>query len=248
MPENLKNPINFKIVALIIAGIIGFHILINFLEDSDWIVYAFSIGIPGAVSAFSFLTAKRYSGANVFSKAYVALGIGFIGIFLGEVTYLVYEQFLDLEPYPSIADVFFFLFYPMIMIYLILNIKFFSPITHIAKKISIGIIPVITTAIYFTLTLSNELNFDFYYGIIFISGSSMALGISVYAASIFKGGLLGTSWLILVIGILIIVGGDTWYYYIELFDGYALAHPVNLFWYGGYILILYSLYKHKTSI
>ncbi|MCV0393054.1 MAG: hypothetical protein K5790_07170 [Nitrosopumilus sp.] len=171
-----------------------------------------------------------------------------MGIFFGEITYLIYEQFLDLDPYPSIADVFFFLFYPMIIIYLIRNIKFFSPNTHIAKKISIGIIPVTITTIYLAITLSNELSFDFYYGMVFISATSLALGIAVYAASIFRGGILGTSWLILVIGILVIVGGDTWYYYIELFEGYTLSHPVNLFWYGGYILILYSLYKHKSSL
>lgn len=248
VPSRLKNPINFKIFVVIIAAVIGFHSLVNFTENSGELIYAFSIIIPGIVAVFSFITAKKYSGTLVYFKAYVALGIGFLGIFLGEVTYLIYEQILELDPYPSIADVFFFLFYLMISIYLIFNIRFFAPKTQLWEKIIVGIIPVAITLVYLLLTISEELSFDFYYGMVFVIATSIALGLAVYAARIFKEGLLGTAWLILVIGILMLVGGDIWYYYIELFEGYSLDHIVNLFWYGGYLVILYALYKHKSSL
>jgi len=42
--------------------------------------------------------------------------------------------------------------------------------------------------------------------------------------------------------------GDTWYYNLELFEAYNLVHPVNMFWYAGYWLVIYALIKLKKII
>jgi hypothetical protein len=248
VPEKLVNPINYKIIGLIGILVVGFHISVNIIEESDALVYGFSMIIPAALSAFSFVTAKRYAGTLVYSKAYKMLGIAFIGLFLGELTYFVYEQFLEIDPYPSIADIFFYLFYPMTILYLTINIRFFSPKINKLGILTLAGIPFVITATYVLLTVSDEVGFDFFYGVAFVAASSTSLGFAIHTFRIFKGGLIGTSWLILVIGIILIVAGDTWYYYIEIFETYSLEHIVNLFWYGGQILILYSLYKHKKAL
>jgi hypothetical protein len=204
--------------------------------------------IPLAVSIFAFVTSRRYSGTLVYSRAYVMLGIAFLLMFFAELTYFVYEQILDLDPYPSIADVFFFAFYPMILAYLIINLKFFAPqISKGGYAVILGT-PVMATLTYVYLTMSDFGSFDFYYGIIFIAAASITLGVSIHTAKIFKGGLIGTAWLILLIGIIINVIGDVWYYYIEVIGEYSLADPVNLCWYSAYLMILYSLYKHKVAL
>lgn len=248
VPEKLQNKINYKIIALIAAIVIIFHITVNMVEESDPLVYGFSMIIPLCLIIFSFITAKKYAGTLVYSKAYKMLGIAFIGIFLGEFTYFVYEQFLGIDPYPSIADVFFYLFYPMTSLYLIINIRFFSPNWNKIGILTVIGIPLIITLTYLFVTISDDLGFDFYYGVIFVASISVTLGLAIHTFRIFKGGLIGTAWLVLVFGIILLVTGDTWYYYIEVFESYSLESPVNLFWYGGYLLILYSLYKHKTSL
>ena len=248
VPDKLRNPINFKVLAIIAALVIGFHILVNVSEDSDLYVYSFSMLIPLSVSIFGFITAKKYSGTAVYSKAYLMLGAAFMLMFFAELTYFVYEQFLDLDPYPSIADVFFFFFYPLIVGYLIVNLKFFAVKIHkSALSIILGI-PVITTLIYLNLTLSDFGSFDFYYGMIFVASASFTLGLALQTARIFKGGLIGTAWLVLVIGIILNAIGDTWYYYDEVIGEYSLDDPVNLCWYAAYLLILYSLFKHKKAL
>jgi hypothetical protein len=248
VPEKLSSPVDYRIIISLIGAVIGFHIFVNFIDDPDTFVYGFSVLIPAGVVISSFVVARRYSGSLVFSKSYYFLGIGFAGIFLGELTYFIYEVFLEIDPYPSIADVFFFLFYPMVSLYMIQNIRFFSPVTPLWEKILAGIIPVSITLFYLSITVTEEINFDFFYGILFVSATSVSLAISIYALRIFRGSLMGTSWLILVTGILMLVGGDVWYYYIELFEEYTLSHLVNIFWYLGYLLILYSLIKHRSSI
>lgn len=250
VPEKLGSPINFKIIGVIAAVVIGFHILVNSTDESfsDSLIYGFSMLIPLSVSIFAFITSRRYAGTLVYSRAYVMLGIAFILMFLAELTYFVYEQILELDPYPSIADVFFFVFYPMLILYLIINVKFFSPkITKSGLGIIIGT-PLIATAIYTYLTLEDFGSFDFYYGIIFVAAASITLGLSINTSRIFKGGLIGTAWLVLVIGIIINVIGDVWYYYLEVIGEYTLEDPVNLCWYSAYLLILYALYKHKKAL
>ena len=93
-----------------------------------------------------------------------------------------------------------------------------------------------------------EFNFDYFYGIIFVSIAAVAFSFTILGAKSFKGGTLATPWLVLVIGVLILLIGDTTYYYLELFEGYTFTHPVNLFWYGGYMIIVYALYKHRIAI
>ncbi len=248
VPEKLGSPISYSVLLLIAAIVIIFHIVVNISKDSDALVYGFSMIIPAIVSIFAFITVRRYAGTLVSSRAYKMLGIAFLLMFSAEFTYFVYEQILKLEPYPSIADLFFFVFYPMVLLYLIINIRFFAPkITKIGIITIVGT-PLVTTLVYLYLALSDFGSFDFYYGVIFVAAASTTLGFSIHTARIFRGGLIGTAWLVLVIGIILDVVGDTWYYYLEINDGYTLDNPVNLCWYSAYLLILYSLYKHKKSL
>lgn len=248
VPDKLVSSINYKVLAIIGVAVLGFHFLVNNAEESDQLVYIFSMSIPASVAVFGFIVAKRYQGTLVYAKAYNMLAIAFLFMLFAEITYFVYEQFLDLEPYPSIADVFFFVFYPMIILYLIINLRFFAPKFSKFGILTITGIPIIATLTYLSLTLEDFGSFDFFYGIIFVSAASITLGLAIYAASIFRGGLVGTAWLVLVLGITINLIGDVWYYYIEVIESYSLGHPVNLCWYSAYLLILYALYKHKTSI
>jgi hypothetical protein len=248
VPEKLASPIDYRVLLIIGAIVVGFHILVNNSKESDSLIYGFSMIIPATVSVFAFITARRYAGTLLYSRAYKILGIAFLLMFSAELTYFVYEQILELDPYPSIADVFFFVFYPMLILYLMLNIRFFAPQITKTGIVAIGGTPLVITSAYIYLTISDIGSFDFYYGIIFVAAASTTLGLSIHTARIFNGGLIGTAWLVLVIGIMLNVVGDTWYYYIEVNEAYTLEDPVNLFWYSSYLLILYSLYKHKKSL
>jgi len=202
------------------------------------------------VAVTSFLIAKRYWGAVVFGKAYLALGIAFTMLVLAETTYIVYDFVLEEDPYPSIADVFYFLFYPLVLYHLIINIRFFNPKQSIKTKAWMIAIAASIIIIYsvFAYQVIEEFNFDYYYGVIFVSIAAITLPYTILGAMSFKGGTLGVAWLILVIGMLSLVIGDTIYYYQELFGAYTEVDPVNLFWIGGYLVMVYALYKHQEAI
>lgn len=252
VPDKLETNINYKIIIGIILTVIGFHFLVNHgleFENADLLISIFSFLNPLAVTIASFIVAVKYIDAGLYRKAYVALGFAYLMIFLGEMTYLTYDLFLGIDPYPSIADMFFFLQYPLALVYLILNIRFFSTFTK-KSKVWITILPVMILTAYASIAFTElgEFGFDFFYGVLFVTFASILLAFAVLGATIFREGLLGKAWMILVIGILSLTIGDIWYYYLEFLGEFDLTHPVNLFWYAGYWIIIYALYKHKKTI
>jgi hypothetical protein len=251
VPQKLVKSINYKILLLILGLVLGFQLYISSIpeEDADLAITAISIVNPAVAALASFWIAKKYRESEVFGKSYISLGIALAMVVVAEFTYLFYQFVLEIEPYPSIADVFFFALYPFLFYHLAKNIKFFKPKLDIVTKSLIVIIPISIVGIY-SLTSYNEIgeaNFDYYYGLIFVSGSSVVLSAGILGARIFRQGVLGVAWLLLAIGIVLTTVGDVWYYYLETYDQYTLNHPVNLFWWASYMVITYALYKHQDT-
>lgn len=251
--EKIDSPINYKFLILIVLAAVIFQFALTFIftsEDSDLIISVVSFINPLAVAVIGFFLAYRYKGSLVFGKSYLFLSLGFFSLFVAEVVYSVYDLVLDIEPYPSIADIFFFAYIPLLIAHLVLNIKFFQPSTKSITKIWVSVIPIVITVSYviFSISETGETNFDFYYGSIFVATTSIALALTILGTKIFKEGALGKSWWILLLGILALTFADDWYYYLEIIEEYDLTHPVNILWYAGYWIIAYALLKHKKTI
>ena len=256
VPDKIKSPFNYKILAGIAGLVIVFHIMVNYIIIPDYrevTASVFSFLNPLIAAIVALIVAFRYKGAKIFQKAYLALSVAFFAIFLGEIIYFTYDVFIpEIDPYPSIADVFFFAQYPLILTHLIINIRFFSSKLNKISKIWIMVFPIGVFGVFAILSGVGsddfDPNFDFYYGAIFVYFSSLTLSIAVIGAVIFKEGVIGKAWLLLVIGILFNTIGDTWYYNLEVLDQYNLEHPVNMFWYAGYWIVIYALIKHKNTL
>lgn len=253
--EKLRSHLDYKAIIGIAALVISFHVLTNYYIDadsSDLVVSIFSFSNPLIVAVIGFYVANKYGKSHVFGKANLVLAFGFLSIFFAEVTYMLYDIVYNIEPYPSIADVFFFMLYPLLLAYLILNIRFFVPKIGTRSKIWIVVMPLLVLLGYSWLsTTEAEIGiweFDFYYGVIFVYIVTLTLAVAVVGAATFREGVLGKPWLILVSGILLLTIGDIWYYNLELFGAYDLKHPVNMFWYAGYWGITYALIKHKKTL
>ncbi|QLH10706.1 histidine kinase [Nitrosarchaeum sp. AC2] len=251
--EKVDSPINYKILAGIILAAICFQLTLTFVfsfDESDLIISIVSLLNPLAVAIIGFFLAYRYKGSLIFGKSYLFLSLGFFSLFVAEVTYSVYDLILEIEPYPSIADIFFFAYIPLLIAHLIINIRFFQPSIKNLTKIGIIAVPIMITVAYGILSINEigEANFDFYYGIIFVAATSVALTLTILGTRIFKEGALGKSWWILLFGVLALTFADDWYYYLEIIESYDLTHPVNILWYAGYWIIAYALLKHKKII
>ncbi|MGQ0606790.1 MAG: histidine kinase [Candidatus Nitrosotenuis sp.] len=253
VPEKLEDKIDLRVLFVILGLVIAFHVLIYVVKDTDaaGVVTGLITTVnPLLSSIMAFYVARRYKNSQVFGKAYLALAIGLFMNFLGALSYYTYSS-LGLEAIPSIADVFYLAFYPFTFYHLTKNILFFKPKDlHIAKKIISPIVFTVLVIAYSVVKFQilGEITFEFFYGLSYAFGSAAIFSFVILGFLIFRHGILGTPWLVLVIGISLTTIGDQWYSYLAALHQYDLIHPVNLLWYGGYMVITYSLYKHKKTI
>jgi hypothetical protein len=251
VPNKLEDKINYKIIILIIVVAVSFQLFLYFLDDEgkqDLITSTISVINPLATSIAGFSITNRYRSSKTFGKAYFALGCGYLSATLGEILYFIFV-FLKIETFPSIIDIFFFIMYPFILLHLIICIRFFKPRISSLELVWIILTPIAITTVYIASSYAEaEVDAGFYFGIVYVVEPAIVLPLAILGAKVFKGGIIGTSWIILVVAIITLAIGDIWYSYLEIFNMYNLMHPVNVFWYAGYWLVVYALYKHKKSI
>jgi hypothetical protein len=252
VPDKLDNPINYKIIVLIIAAVVTTHVIVNFglsNYDGETIISIIAIINPLASGIAGVFVGLRYAGTKVFQRAYVTLGMGYLCVAVGEMFYYIYDVIFDEPPFPSIADAFFLVFYPLIIIHLLVNIRFFAPkIPKVSTLAWLTILPIAITVFFVNVYGDLENGLEFAISIGYVIPAAVSLALTIYGTIIFKEGIIGKVWLILLFGVLSITFADIWYSYLEANDGFDLKHPVNVFWYAGYWIIVYSLYKHKQSI
>ena len=239
--------INYKILLLILGSVILFQICLEyFISESNIDNFISLLLLPASFfpGCLSILIAKKIDTSK-FAISFYILSIGFFCSSIAEILYF-YFNFIGIDPFPSIADVFFFGIYPFTMIHLIININFYQNESTLRSKIGIILLTFLIISIYaYFAFYSFELdNIDFYYGLIFVSGAACITSVGFYGVLVIRKIPLGRSWFLLVAGILIGTVADVWYYALELMNVYTSDHIINLFWYASYLIIFYALYKH----
>ncbi len=239
--------INYKILLLILGSVILFQIYLEyFISDIDLDNFLILILIPASfVTGCVSLAVARKHGTSKFALAFYVLAIGYFCASIGEIIYY-YFDFVNIDPFPSIADVFFFIIYPTSMIHLVINISFYQVKSTLKSNIAMIFfaVSIILIYIYFAYDTFELFNIDFFYGLIFVSGAACITSVGLYGAIVVRKIPLGRSWFLLVTGIVIGTIADVWYYILESMQSYTLDHVVNLLWYTSYLIIIYSLYKH----
>jgi len=254
VPDKMSSVIDYRIILLIVGIVIAFHYISEFTMDENQKNIMFSIAPVVSILAVmivSFNVAKRYrEDWKVFFRSYIFLGIGFAFLAVGEILYGVYDLVFDIDPYPSIADVFYGLFHIFTLLHLIVNAKYFAHKTNILKKLVCGLIisSIIIGYVFLTFSTTDDLGFDFQYGLVFVSFNAVVIGIAIFGVMLFQSSVLGKIWRVLLVGIAALTFGDIWYYYLELAGEFDLIHPVNFLWFAGYWIMVYALKSHKKDI
>lgn len=250
VPEKISNPINYKILIIIIVAVTVTHFIINYGLDSEnrnSLILLISIINPLVAGITSMIVGFRYGMTNVFTRSYVLLGIGFVCVAIGETLYFILDSVFGIDPFPSFADVFFLLFYPFVLAHLVINLKFFKP--KYSKKIIFWFICFPTVYVLsFLIFYEHTDDIETMITIGYVVPSSISLTLAVVGANLFRQGIIGAAWSILLIGMISISSADVWYSYLETSDYYSLDHPVNILWYVGYWIVTYALLKHKTLL
>lgn len=252
-PESFAKT-HISVKALIIVAVLGIvyqTYISGFVNEEETSFADFTYGLSSlAVGITALFVYKRYRGSPIFGKTYLALAVGFILLFVGDVVYNYYLYVLDEDPYPSLADAFFISFYFFTGYHLVKNIKYFKKDLGIGPKIAVPVLALAMIAIFgmFTIESLEDDPTVYYMGILYVSASAAILSLAVLALTVFRNSVLGVAWFMLVIGLFFYSFADVWYYYLEEIEEFSITHPVNTMWLLANIFMIYSLYKHKKTI
>lgn len=251
--EKIKPIFDYKILILILGIAIAYHVLNSILDPISPefnLIDVFELANMVIVTTFAFSVAKRYKGSEVFGKTYLALAISCVTWLVAEIIWQIYDNVLFVYPYPSVADIFYFAFYPFAIYHLTRNIRYFKRKFDVKSKIWLIAVPVFVTIVYsyFTIADDGEFSFDYYYGMIFVIPSAISLALAVIGGFVFRQSILATVWSLLAAGIVIRSFADVWYYYLEIFGQYNNTHVTNTMWFAGWLIITYALFLHRKAI
>lgn len=245
--DKLEGSINIWFIFGLAGAISAFQFGISLYQNEQTL---FIVQQLTQISAFStalsaIFVGSTYSRSKVFGHSFIILGAGYFCIFVGETIYTIQDFITFEDPYPSIADLFFFMAYPFIISHMLINIRYFGTKFNPKSILWMTLLGASIFFSYFALSASqSQLNFEFYYGLAFVLLPSITIPITLFGVFLFKGGLIGKAWLILLIGNLANAAGDIWYYHLETLNQYSLSQAVNIFWLFAYWVIVYAIYKH----
>ena len=256
MSQTSNDPVQTKVglKALMIIAVlaIGYQIYISEFVDEEELSFAdFSYGISAlSVGITALFVYKRYRGSPVFGKTYLALAVGFLLLFAGDLIYNYYVIVLDEDPYPSAADVVWMGFYFFTGYHLVKNILYFKKDLGLLSKL---VVPIMAATLvigfgFFTIETLEDDPIVWVTSEIYVVASAVLFSLAILGLTVFRHSVLGIAWFMLVVGIFLYSFADVWYYYLEEVEEYSIVHPVNTLWVLSNIFMVYALYKHKKTI
>ena len=247
-----KMDVPYKIPLLIFGIIIALHIIVELSDtfDSSLLILIAIVVSPLILSVSCFIISKMYGNSKVFGKSYFLLGVGFFSTFVGEIIYFYYVDFLHYEQYSILGDIFIFFTYPFMMAHIVINVRYFVEKLENFQKILLIGIPVIVILGYSLVVtnVSGEDDEEFYYSLIFVSASSIVLGLATIAFTLFRQTALISAWFALLLGIIIGTIGDILYNYAFTLGIFSFSEFSYVFWIASNSIIIYALYKHQKLI
>ena len=253
---NKQNPIKkehnyvlFLIVSLVAITLI--YQLRPFLDNSQfkWIYVSTYIFVPGILLAFStILTIKLYKQKHFQSKAFLFFTIGVLFWFIAEQIFTVYTYVYDVDPFPSIADIFYLGAYPFFIAFFLISLKpiqksITTKIWLFSFLLSFAFLIPSFLASYNSLE-ETEGGLDPVSKSIVLSYpilSSLQLAPAIIGIMFMTKKEISYSWMLLLFGFLIYSISDTFYLFSELDNSYYNGHPVDLMYLYSFILLIFSL-------
>lgn len=235
------------------------------------LVYAFQFLYPSEIGGMSegltvlaagcalvvaLFTLRKYwtGGRGPFSLVWVGVSAGILLWFLGYVTWGYYISVLGVPvPYPSAADGFFLSGYLPVILALAQYVRIFKGALSRKRAAAIGgaifvaaflvswviIAPVLTESV-----APLEKLFDFAYPLLDLAMLSLA----IFGLSVFLGGTIAKSWLLLLVAVYLVVGADLLFDYMTAEGIYYNGSVVDLLYVLSYITVALALYVHGREL
>ena len=246
---------NIQTSKIVLIGIIAFvcslYILRQFItyqEFSPFYIILFLI-IPGIALGMSVLVLKSQIGTPL-ARTFLFLSLALSFLFIAEQMWTAFEYFLLIDPFPSMADIFYILSYPFFALFLFSYLK---PLKKYITKRIVGfavilsssfILPVFMTT--YDLNLESDV-FEFIMALLYPVVDAILLVPAIIGILFLFRGEQNYFWGAMLVGILLTVIADVTFTFLDAGDAYEGGNLIELGWLTAYILWAFACYEYKKK-
>ena len=233
------------LLLVILVYVINYFYSENFsiFDNISLILYTI---IPASMIIVSVWAIRTEQIKSIPKKSLIFLSLAFVSWFLAEQIWMLYDYVFQIDPFPSIADIF-YIAAPFLMLTSLL--LFLKPLKNqISKKMLIvgtccSVLLLIPT-VFITYTESNDFDLLELVIVLIYPIIDAIIIIPVIITVLF---LIQSKknpfWVMFLLGILILIVADTLYLFFELTGEYTDNHPIDLLWLVSYLFWTFSLWR-----
>lgn len=209
--------------------------------------------IPGTLVIVSFWAVTRAKSIKELPRnSLIFLSVAFTFWFLAEQTWNLYEHVFMLDPYPSIADFFYFL----APIFMLIGLSIFLKSTK--KKISkkkiifaslVSSIILIPTLISILEIGAEDEPLEIFFAVSYPIADAVLLVPTIVTILFLISNKLNFFWLMILSGIIIMLAADSIFLFLVIENQYEDGHPVDILWVSAYtiwsFMMVYLIFNSK---
>ncbi len=241
-----------SIGAVLLGAILVAAVAMRALQASEGVSAAVStigaVAFAVFAAAAAFTVAMRLQPGEPLQVQVTAIGIGMAVLVAGDLTYWLYESVLGLQPYPSVADVFYIASFPLLGGGIALALRAFTRgQKHVAPLAVSALVAAAATAFVWVTVLAPLFADEEVSALEKTLGAFYPLGdlwlllfpaLALAAALVrFAGGRLATPWAIVSFGALAMAVTDTAYTWLDYAGTYVSGSLVDVGWWVAYAAI-----------
>jgi hypothetical protein len=251
MHNTLDNRLTKKYVIVALATIASVNLISNLVgEDLAIYVGNFSyVPIVGSFLILSMLIIARFGMTGNHGIAWVSFGGFAISWFIAEMLWIIQELYLQIDPFPSAADIFYLVGYPFLLMFFI---AYLQPVkTGITKKMIAASLAIsggiLVTSLYFVLGAGeNDDIFEVVLATIYPVFDAMVFVPALIGVALFFKGHVNFMWTLFCFGIVSLFVGDTAFLFAQNEDSYYTGNPMEILYYWNYILMSFGICNQLT--
>ena len=205
------------------------------------------IPITGMMVILSAILSLRFRQSGNHGKAWLFFLGTSVSWFIAETIWTIYELVYNINPFPSLADLFFIIGYPMIFCFLIYYLK---PVRKAAsRKILIGSVLASTAILIPSIYMAYDFNpqvslFENILATSYPVADSIVLVPALVGVILFFKGEVNFTWSLICLGIILQSVGDTSFQFATFTNTYYTGHPSDMVFLWSYLLFSFGVYDH----
>lgn len=250
-----------SIVASCFAVIFGFITAAYFIQGNQLARNIYFLIPPLLAVVMGVYATDTYGLKSIHGKSMALLSAGMLCLFIGECLFMLFQFELDIDPFPSVADIFYLSAYPLIFAGLIAEIrhhdlKWDDSNKHIYILMLLFLALLTPIIVYFGVYLAWNSSDTFLTNIIAIGygiNDLILLIPSLFVLKItlgYRGGKLFNTWMWILFAIIFMMVADV--LFASFKDGYERAtwpySQIDLIWAASYLMFAYSFFYTADTI